>query len=70
MTSLCTEGMNCRDEIGIARESLQGGGLISSEACGMLLLLHLKICEVEPRQHVFEGSPDPLNRVQLRGIGW
>jgi hypothetical protein len=61
--------MNGFDEIGIARESLQGDRLIPPEESGDVVLLHIPIGELEPRQRVFEAAPDPLNRVQLGTVG-
>jgi hypothetical protein len=69
MISLCTQCMNGFDEIGIAREGLQGDRLIPPEEMGNVVLLHIQIGELEPRQRVFEVAPDPLNRVQLGAVG-
>jgi hypothetical protein len=57
--------MNGVDEIGIARESLQGGCLVPSEELGDVVLLRIQIGELEPRQRIFEVAPDSLNGVQL-----
>jgi hypothetical protein len=61
--------MNGVDEIGIARESLQGGCLVPSEELGDVVLLRIQIGELEPRQRIFEVAPDSLNGVQLRTVG-
>jgi hypothetical protein len=62
--------MNGLDELGIAREGLQGGGLIGSEARGQRVWLHVQIRAVEPRQRVFEVAPDPFKGIQLGTVGW
>jgi hypothetical protein len=61
--------MDGLDEIGVAREGLQRGGLILTEERRDRVLLHVQIEEVEPRECVFEVSPDALNRVQLGTVG-
>jgi hypothetical protein len=67
--SLYTQCMNGVDEIGIARESLQGDRLVPSEEMGDVVLLHIQIGELEPRQRIFEVAPDPLDGVQLGTVG-
>jgi hypothetical protein len=61
--------MDSLDEIGVAREGLQRGGLIPTEERRDRVLLHVQHGEVEPRECVFEVSPDALNRVQLGTVG-
>ena len=69
MISLYTQCMNGVDEIGIARESLQGDRLIPSEEISDVVLLHIQMGESEPRQRIFAVAPDPLDRVQLGTVG-
>jgi hypothetical protein len=61
--------MNGVDEIGIARESLQGGCLVASEELGDVVLWRIQIGEVEPRQRIFAVAPDSLKGVQLGTVG-
>jgi hypothetical protein len=69
MTSLCTQCMNRLNQVGVAREGLQRRRFIGPEERGYIVLLGLQRREVKPGERVFEVSPDPLNRVQLRTIG-
>jgi hypothetical protein len=55
--------MNGLDEIGIAREGLQYGHLIGPQELGNTILLPIQIRELEVGEHIFEVTPDPLNRV-------
>jgi hypothetical protein len=57
------------DERGRARERLQGDRLIASEEMGDVVLWHLQMGELEPRQRIFEVAPNPLARVQLGTVG-
>jgi hypothetical protein len=62
--------MNGLDEIRVAGEGLQRGRLVLPEKMGDIVLLHLQRGKLEPRERVFEVSPDPLYWVQLWTIGW
>jgi hypothetical protein len=67
--SLYIQCMNGVDEIGIARERLQGNCLVPSEEMGDVVLLRIQSGELEPRQCIFEVAPDSLDGVQLGTVG-
>lgn len=67
--SLYIQCMNGVDERGIARERLQGNGLIPLEELGDVVLLRIQSGELEPRQGIFEVAPDSLDGVQLGTVG-
>jgi hypothetical protein len=67
--SLYTQCMNGVDERGIARERLQGDRLRASEEMGDVVLWHIQIGALEPRQRIFAVAPNPLDRVQLGTVG-
>jgi hypothetical protein len=62
--------MDRLDEIGVACEGLQRGGLLPLEERRDLVLLHVQSGNVEPRECVFKVVPDPLARVQLGTVRW
>jgi hypothetical protein len=61
--------MDGLDEICVTGEGSQRGCRIGPEKMGNVVLLPIQSGKLEPRQRVFEVSPDPLNRVQLWAIG-
>ena len=61
--------MNGLDEIGVVRERLSRGGLIPLEGRHERALLPLQSGELEPRQGLFEGAPEPFTRAQLWTVG-
>jgi hypothetical protein len=61
--------MNRLHEGGIAAEGVPRGRLISLEQVAEVILLGLESGEWLPGHVVFEGTPDPLQRVQFRAIG-
>ncbi len=60
--------MDRLDEIGVAREGLQRGGLIPPKERRQIVLLRVQSGEVEPRERVFQVTPDPLDGVQLGAV--
>jgi hypothetical protein len=62
--------MNGLDHIGIAGQRLQPGRFIGPEEVGNGVWLGIQMRELKPGQRIFQVSPDPLNRVQFRAIGW
>jgi hypothetical protein len=61
--------MNGLDGIGVVCERLERGGLIPLAERHEIVLLHIQVGELEPRQGIFEVAPDPFNRVQLWTVG-
>jgi hypothetical protein len=57
--------MNSLDEIGVVHKRLKRGGLILLEERHEIVLLHIQIRELEPRQGSFAVASDPFNRVQI-----
>jgi hypothetical protein len=68
MSSRWTSCMDRLDEIGVAREGVQRGGLIPPEARRNIVLLPVQSGELEPRERVFQVAPDPLARVQRGAV--
>src|ERR687891_111992 len=62
--------MNGLHEIGVGRERLERGSLIPLEERGHVVLLHIEVGKLEPRERVFEVTPDPLDGVQLGAVRW
>jgi hypothetical protein len=61
--------MNGLHEIRIACERLQGGRFITLEQKGQVMLLGLKVGELQPGYVILQVAPDPLDRVQLGAVG-
>jgi hypothetical protein len=62
--------MNGLDEMGVARERLQGGRFIPLEERRDGVLLRLQTGKGEPRQIILEVAPDPFNGVERWAIRW
>jgi hypothetical protein len=71
MTSLCTWGINSLDEVRVAGEGLECGRPIASEEMGEVVLWHIQIGKLEPRQRTSprRGSamPAALGETHHRG---
>jgi hypothetical protein len=61
--------MNGLDKIGVVRERLERGGPIPLEERHEIVLLHLQMGKLKPRQGIFEVAPDALDGVQLGTVG-
>lgn len=56
------EGLN---EVGIASEGFEGGGLVEVQPCHQLVLKHVDVSKTLPGELATQVLPDPLSRIEL-----
>ncbi len=61
--------MKSVDQIGVGNERLKGSGVVAVETSSDLILECEEVIEAGPGEAVFESEPDPLARIEFRGIG-
>lgn len=62
--------MNRLHQVGVTGERLPRGSIIGSQPLANLVWLGVHIEELPPCQVVFQVTPPPLDRAQLRTVGW
>ena len=62
--------MNGLHKIGIAGKGLQGGGFVGPEEIPYSILERIEIGEDRPGRLVLQVTPDPLDGIEFRAVGW